>query len=93
MTLNIGSTPFTEIKKQLYGAKCFIHYCQEIGRCFWEKRDFLKDFQPRFVIIARISLAKKKTKIDRQASTHDTPESAMKIYWPYKIQFNSLMGE
>lgn len=34
-----------EIIQQLNGARCFIAYCQEIGKAFWDKSDFLKKYR------------------------------------------------
>ncbi len=34
---------WNEIVKQLTGSLCFIRYCQEIGKTFWEEKNFLKD--------------------------------------------------
>ncbi|NEQ99339.1 MAG: hypothetical protein F6K30_21970, partial [Cyanothece sp. SIO2G6] len=54
-----------EIIQQLKGAQCFVRYCQEIGKVFWGYPTFLKAYQYRFVSISHISIAKKKTCIDR----------------------------
>lgn len=78
--------------KQLAGAKCFMSYCQEIGKMFWNKRDFLEEYHHRFVSIGHISIAKRKTRVDRQTGKHDTPEKAMKIDWPKRLQLNHLLG-
>lgn len=51
----------TEINEQLKGAKCFVAYCQEIGKLFWNKENFLKDYEYRFVSIKNIKLNKKST--------------------------------
>ncbi|AFY74023.1 hypothetical protein Syn7502_01996 [Synechococcus sp. PCC 7502] len=42
------------IIKQLIGAKCFVLYCQEIGKSFWRQPNFLRDYQYRFVSINHI---------------------------------------
>ena len=31
-----------EIRQQLKGSQCFIRYCQEIGKLFWNQDNFLK---------------------------------------------------
>ena len=83
---------FKEIVQQLYGAMCFVCYCREIGKCFWKEKRFMQEYQHRFISIGHISISKKCTRITRTSSKHDTPESAMKIDWPNKLQFNHLAG-
>lgn len=83
---------FEQIIKQLTGAQCFIHYCREIGKAFWKKSDFLRDYQHRFVSIGHTSIAKRKTRIERSAPRHNTPNTALKIDWPNYVQFNQLSG-
>lgn len=85
---------FNEIVQQLYGAMCFIHYFQEIGRHFWKTKNFLKDYQPRFVTIGHISIDKQPTLIHHQKDKHDTPEKPLQISWPNRqLQFNKLIGK
>lgn len=81
-----------QIVKQLMGAQCFISYCQEIGRSFWRECDFLAGYESRFISIGHTSIAKKKTRITRNAANHDTPEKAMKVDWPKCLQYNLLAG-
>lgn len=81
-----------EVIDQLTGAKCFMHYCQEIGRMFWGEKAFLKDYKHRFISIGHISISKKKTRITRDIKTHDTPEKMLKIDWPHYLQFKHLIG-
>ena len=81
-----------QIVKQLLGAQCFVKYCQEIGRGFWNEKDFLKGYKSRFISIGHTSIAKKKTRITRNTEPHHTPETAMKIDWPNYLQFNQLAG-
>ncbi len=78
--------------RQLTGAMCFMRYCREIGRSFWKEKRFLKDYQHRFVSIGHTAIRKRKTRVERQHRTHDTPEKAMKIDWPSRLQFNHLVG-
>ncbi|MDR3011623.1 MAG: hypothetical protein LBU70_00195 [Chitinispirillales bacterium] len=78
-----------EIVKQLKGAQCFVKYCQEIGNVFWNKRDFLTGYKNRFINIRHIS-RKKRTRLDKEKQTHSTPETAMKIYSPGRLQFNHI---
>lgn len=80
------------IVKQLMGAQCFIRYCRDIGRTFWNERDFLSGYRSRFISIGHTSISKRKTRITRQQKRHDTPENAMKIDWPIYLQYNRLVG-
>lgn len=83
---------WNQIVKQLLGAQCFVKYCQEIGKSFWNENDFLKSYKNCFISIGHTHIAKKKTRITRNADRHDTPDRAMKIDWPNYIQFNQLAG-
>ncbi len=79
-----------KVVKQLIGARCFVRYCQEIGKSFWNKRDFLADYQDRFISIGHTNIAKRKTRISKTAPKHDSPENAMKVDWPNYLQFHQL---
>jgi hypothetical protein len=81
-----------EIIAQLKGALCFAVYCREIGKAFWGESKFLHDYKNRFVSIGRISIPKRKTRINNPTGTHDRPEKMMKINWPHNLQFNKLVG-
>jgi len=81
-----------EIKKQLEGAQCFVAYCREIGRVFWEQRDFLNSCVCRFVSIGHTSISKRKTRFTKNFDLHDRPDKMLKIDWPHHIQFNRLVG-
>jgi hypothetical protein len=83
---------WNQIVKQLLGAQCFVKYCQEIGKAFWNDNEFLKGYKSRFISIGHTSIPKKKTRIIRNAGRHDTPNRAMKIDWPNHLQFNKLAG-
>ena len=82
----------TKIVQQLMGAKCFVKYCQQIGKEFWNDNSFLNGYSHRFVSIAHTSISKKSTRLKRKAPVNDTPEKAMKIDWPKNLQFNQLSG-
>jgi hypothetical protein len=82
----------TEIVQQLKGAQCFIAYCREIGKAFWNEPDFMKKYRHRFVSIAHTSIPKRKTRITRESGKHDEPEKMLKIDWPHHLQFNQLAG-
>jgi hypothetical protein len=81
------------IIEQLAGAKCFVAYCQEIGKTFWKQYNFLDDYDYRFISIGHISVAKRKTRItrNRNASVHDAPERVMRIDWPHYLSFNKIV--
>lgn len=81
-----------EIIKQLKGAQCFIFYCREIGKTFWNEQDFLKDYRHCFVSIGHTSIPKRKTRITRQPGRHDRPDKMLKVDWPHHLQFNQLTG-
>jgi hypothetical protein len=83
-----------EITQQLTGTQCFVAYCREIGRSFWNQRNFLDDYAYRFISIGHTgSINKRKTRIDRQSSSHDRPDKMMKIHWPnHRLEFNHLAG-
>ena len=83
---------WSQIVKQLLWAQCFITYCQEIGKVFWEEKGFLKGYKNRFISIGHTSISKRKTRITRNAERHDAPDKAMKIDWPHNLQFNKLAG-
>jgi len=72
----------SSIIKQLKGAKCFVSYCREIGRLFWNQPDFLRDYQYRFVSIKNISISKTTTssrQFSQKSEIHDQPEKMLKI--------------
>jgi hypothetical protein len=83
---------WNQIVKQLLGSQCFVKYCQEVGKNFWNESGFLKNYKNRFISIGYTSIAKKKTRITRNAERHDTPDRAMKVDWPNYLQFNQLAG-
>lgn len=79
-----------EIKQQLKGAKCFVAYCREIGRVFWDKRDFLDGYVERFVSIAHTSIIKRPTRVTPITGIHDHPDRMMKISSPHHLLFDQL---
>ena len=80
-----------EIVKQLQGAQCFVIYCREIGRVFWNSREFLRNFQDRFISIGHTGIPKRPTRITPSVAKHDRPESMLKIDWPHHVEFNRLI--
>jgi len=82
-----------DIIKQLKGSVCFVGYCKEIAKEFWHEKDFLSEFESRFVSITHTgSINKKRTQINKKNNPHDTPERMMKLSYPNKLQFNHLVG-
>lgn len=80
----------SEIIQQLKGATCFVAYCQEIGRLFWNQKDFLKNYEYRFISIRDITVPKKPTRTS-PTDIHDRPEKMLKINSPKYITFDSLI--
>lgn len=83
---------WNQIVKQLLGAQCFIGYCREVGKGFWYESTFLNSYRNRFICIGHTSIAKRKTRITRKHKLNDTPENAMRIDWPHKLQYRMLAG-
>lgn len=83
------------VVQQLYGAQCFITYCQEIGKIFWHNATFLNDYQYRFVSIGNVPIGKKNIRADPKDQTihitHDSPENMLKILGQKYIQFDHLI--
>lgn len=78
-----------EIIQQLKGARCFVVYCQEIGRLFWNMPGFLKEYKYRYASIKNISIAKRPTR-KKQRQINDRPESMLKISGGRSLHFNEL---
>jgi hypothetical protein len=81
-----------QIVKQLMGAQCFVKYCQEIGKSFWNEEDFLQDYKHRFITIGHTSVSKRPTRISNNTHVNDSPDKAMKLDWPKNLPFNMLIG-
>jgi hypothetical protein len=91
--LKSRSTTSTEaaVIQQLKGAKCFVAYCQEIGKVFWQDKSFLDDYDYRYVSIRNIGIPLKSSRT-KKAPIHDQPERMLKISSPNHLQFNHLTG-
>jgi hypothetical protein len=81
-----------EIIRQLLGAQCFVVYCKEIGKSFWNQQNFLVGYTWRFVSIGHTSIPKRRTRIDRSGGVHDRPGRMLKISSPHRLQFDHLAG-
>ena len=77
-----------EIIQQL--SKCFILYCQEIGKSFCKQQDFLADYSFRFISIGHTSISKRQTRIEPTSGIHDLPERMLKISSPHRLEFDHL---
>ena len=85
-----GNPVTGDIIKQLKGSQCVFEYCQSIACKFFDEASFLADYKLRFVMFKNVNLDKRKTKIDRDAEIHNTPETLMKVSWAKSIQFNRI---
>jgi hypothetical protein len=88
------------IINQLMGAKCFIFYCQEIGKNFWNQYNFLDDYQYHFVSIGRISVPRKSTRPSKSKESnfsyitiHNNPGKILKISSPHNLQYDHLIAK
>ncbi len=90
--MKAGKGKTKEIKQQLQGSQCFVAYCREIGRVFWDKKDFLEGYKYRFVSIKNILINKKPTRIN-QKEIHDSPERMLIISSSKRLNFKVLVGK
>ena len=92
-----GEDSIKKIIDQLKGAKCFMGYCREIVRAFWQKRDFLgAGYESRFVIIRKIkmSMAKRPTRPTvsiPKGGLNDRPDNALRISGKESLHFRELI--
>ena len=91
MKAKAGTSLEKEIIQQLKGAQCFVGYCQQIGKVFWQEKTFLDNYVYRFVTIRNINDSKKPTR-ESKTKIHDRPERMLKINSPSYIEFNRLIG-
>jgi hypothetical protein len=82
-----------DIMKQLTGAECFLFYCQKIGQLFWDKKNFLKGYETRFIKFSKININKQPTGYyqHRDSGMHDRPERMLKMNFGVH-QFDRLIG-
>ncbi len=81
-----------EIIQQLQGTQCFFTYCQAIGKVFWQEKNFLNGYKPRFVSIRNIGLNKRPTR-EKARTLHDCPDRMLKLNSAKFIQFNQIIGK
>lgn len=91
--MKLTSASNSAVQKQLEGARCFVHYMQELGRTFGDYATFLQNAKHRFVSIKHTrSLRKRRTAISRTGDIHDCPQRALTISWPHHVEFGQLAG-
>jgi len=85
------SFELVDIEKQLRGAKCFVRYCQELGKQFYEKKFFLENYKEQFIVISDIN-EKQSTYYEKpkKRKVSNDPRRPKIIYGP-KINFNQLI--
>ncbi|MCY4051350.1 MAG: hypothetical protein OXF60_07665 [Gammaproteobacteria bacterium] len=81
---------WNKIVNQLRRAHCLVRYCQNIGKEFWSKADFLGGYGHRYISIGQISIAKRPTRITKAFKSNDSPEKAIKINRTRVIQFDQI---
>ena len=79
-----------DIVKQLKGSLCAFEYTQSIVKQFFNKDNFLLDYELRFISVTQTGSKKGKTKIEKTAGRHDSPERPLKLSWANQIQFNKI---
>lgn len=72
----------SKIIAQFKGATCFIEYCKEIAKQFYDCNDFLEGYEYRYISFGHTSIQKQKTRIERTAKVHNAPECMLKMHWP-----------
>lgn len=81
-----------DVIRQLWGAKCFIAYCREIGIGFWENSDFLKNYQERFIVFSHTSARKRMVRLPRipASRSHNAPGNPLKLPGVRHIPFDEI---
>ncbi|MBN1983183.1 MAG: hypothetical protein JW795_16735 [Chitinivibrionales bacterium] len=88
-----GSAREQEIIKQFKGALCVLMFCKEIAKQFYDCKDFLKDFEFRYVSFKHTSITKTGSrKVIDSTPPHSRPECMMKINYSTFCYFNKLAG-
>ena len=78
------------VKAQLKGALCVVKYCQCIGKEFWKEKDFLNDYNYRFVSMEHTSASKKGIRGQNYNSSENSPDTFWRFRGPYH-HFSKLM--
>lgn len=83
-----------DIISQLKGSVCFVCYCREIAKQFWNYRKFLSEFSPRFVSFTRTgSIQKRPTRTTKKHPLNDTPAHMLKVSYTNEYHYNHLVYE
>lgn len=93
LEMKAGRGEKTEIIKQLKGSEALMTYCQKIGQLFWQKSNFLYGYNPRFISLKNINIAKRTTREKANPQQCDRPENMLQIYSPNTLVFNKLIGK
>jgi hypothetical protein len=91
--LKAGNPEKQGIIEQFKGAQCFVRYCQDIGRSFWNENNFLQDYEYRFVAILDIcnSIRKRPTSEKERKVLNNTPEKMLPIKNRKEVYFRELI--
>lgn len=91
--LKSASCSNSDVVKQLIGAKCFISYCKEVVRLFWDTSNFMDGYRERFVSFVEISASQRPVS-SQPSPIHDAPSAFLKIKRPNRSfqNFNRLFG-
>lgn len=81
------------ICQQLHGAYCLAQYCMEVGRTFWQTRNALSDYKPRFVSISHTVVGTGRQKDASSTSSLDGRVVVRKISHPHHLQYPRLVSD
>ena len=79
-----------DIIKQLKGSLCAFEYTQSIAREFFQEREFLNNYEQRFISINHTGMANRKTLIEKVAGKHNKPDAPLKLSWTKTVQYNQI---
>ena len=84
--------PQNQIVEQFKGAACFIAYCKEVAKQFYNCNDLMAGYDFRYVSFGHTSIAKRKTRYEKTAAHHNRPDRMLKIDWPNNLYFKHIAG-
>ena len=80
------------IIQQLKGAECFVAYCREIVRTFFQQSEFLtQHYESRYVSIKNIGIKKTPTSQKLPTRLNNTPEDMLTISGKEVLHFNEII--
>ena len=94
-TQEMDSKLASHVIQQLKGASCFISYCRCIGKSFWDSKEFLENYEYRFVSIVDINFNKSRRRtepFDSRGELHNNPDLFLKISRRPTIYFRKLIN-